>query len=184
MAGHIQKRGKDSYLLVYPMGYDQNGKRIRKTKTVKAKNQTEAKKQLAAFVTEVETGSYVAPSHTRFADYVKLWRKDAAKKVAPKTIETYDYVLNKRIVVALGHFKMEDISHVHITDLIESLASNGLSSATIQKHYNVLSSIFKLAVRNEMIQKNPMEKVDKPSVTYKAGNVYNSDELRQLFQIL
>ncbi|MBO1910146.1 site-specific integrase, partial [Microvirga sp. 3-52] len=39
-------------------------------------------------------------------------------------------------------------------------------------------------VRNEMIQKNPMEKVDKPSVTYKAGNVYNSDELRQLFQIL
>ena len=62
------------------MGYDQNGKKIRKTTTVKAKNKKEARKELAAFVTEIETGSYVAPSHTRFADYAKLWRKDAIKK--------------------------------------------------------------------------------------------------------
>lgn len=184
MAGHIQKRSENSYLLVYPMGYDQNGKRIRKTKTVKARNQTEAKKELAKFVTSIVMGSYVAPSHTRFADYVAFWRKGAIKKLAPQTIETYDYMLNNRINTALGHLKMEDISHVHITHLLDSMASNNLSSATIQKHYNVLSSIFKLALRNEMIQKNPMDKVDKPSVTYKPRVVYNSEELSELFQTL
>ena len=54
MAGSIQDRGNGSYYLVYHIGYDANGKRIRKTKTVKAKNPTEAKKMLAAFVTEIE----------------------------------------------------------------------------------------------------------------------------------
>src|SRR5699024_8513845 len=59
-----------------------------------------------------------------------------------------------------------------------------LATSTIQKHYNVLNSIFKLAVRNETIKKIPMDKVDKPSVTYKPGEVYNSDELKQLFILL
>ncbi|MBO1911892.1 hypothetical protein J4G37_44770, partial [Microvirga sp. 3-52] len=65
MTGHFQKRGKDSYLLVYPMGYNLNGKKVRKTKTVKAKNQTEAKKAFVAFMKEIETGSYATPSHIK-----------------------------------------------------------------------------------------------------------------------
>lgn len=182
MAGSIQDRGNGSYLLTYHIGYDSKGKRIRKTRTVIAKNKTEAEKLLAAFITEIEIGEYVAPSYIKFADYVKIWRKDAIKKVSPKTIETYDYVLNGRILPALSHFKLEEISHVHINDFIESL--DKLATATIQKHYNVLSSIFKLAVRNETIKKNPMEKVDKPSVTYKAGEVYNSTELKELYHLL
>ncbi|MDP5273199.1 hypothetical protein [Chengkuizengella axinellae] len=43
----IQKRGKDTYLLVAEAGNDPNGKRNRRTKTVKAKNKTEARKLLA-----------------------------------------------------------------------------------------------------------------------------------------
>lgn len=184
LAGHVQKRGKESWLLVYPMGYDANGKRIRKTKTVKAKNKTEAEKLLAAFITEIELGEYVAPSNIKFGDYVKLWRKEMIKKVAPQTLETYDYVLNHRILPAFAHQKMEDITHGRIKSFLESLEADGLASSTIQKHYNVLNSIFKLAVKNETIKKNPMEKVDKPSVTYKPGDVYTSSELRELFQLL
>lgn len=184
MAGSIQKRGKESYLLTYHMGYDQKGERLRKTKTVKAKNKSEAKKELAAFVTEIEMGTYVAPSYTPFSDFVSLWRKDTIKKVAPQTIETYNYILDNRILPHFGHIKVKDITHIYIANFIEKLAKDGLASATIQKHYNILNSIFKLALKNEMIKKNPMDKVDKPSVTYKPGEVYNSQELKELYGLL
>lgn len=184
MAGSIQDRGNGSYLLAYHVGYDSKGKRIRKTRTIKAKNFTEAKKKLAAFITEIETGEYVAPSYTRFGDYVNIWRNHAAKKLAPGTMETYDYTLEGRILPALSHYKMEDISHVHINAFLQSLEADGLASATVKKQYNVLSSVFSLAKKNEIIKKSPMEKVDPPLVTYKAGQVYNSIELKELYHLL
>jgi len=120
MAGHVQNRGNGSYLLVYHIGYDANGKRIRKTRTVKAKNKTEAEKLLAAFVTEIELGEYVAPSHTKFADYVTVWIKHAMKKLSPNTIETYTYSLDGRILPALGHLKLEEIPHVLINVFLKN----------------------------------------------------------------
>lgn len=184
MAGSIQQRGKNSYLLTYHLGYDQEGKKIRETKTVKAKNKTEARKKLAAFITEIEMGTYVAPSHILFSDFVKMWRKDKIKKVAPQTMETYDYTLSYRILPAFGHMKVENISHVYINNFFENLEKDNLASATIQKHYIVLNSIFDLALKNEMIKKSPMDRVDKPSVTYKEGSVYNSKELKELYTLL
>jgi len=184
MAGSIQDRGNGKYFLTVSSGFKADGKRNRKTRTVKAKSYRDAEKKLAAFITEVEAGEYIAPSHIKFGDYVKVWRKDAKKKVSPKTIETYDYVLNARILPALAHHKMEAISHVHLNDFLEETKNAGLSSSTMQKHYNVLNSIFKLAVKNETLKKNPMDKVDKPTVRYKQGQVYDSEELKQLFRLL
>jgi integrase len=44
---YIEKRGQDSYRLVTDAALDSKGKRIRRTRTVKCKNQTEAKKELS-----------------------------------------------------------------------------------------------------------------------------------------
>lgn len=184
MAGHIQERGNNSYLLTYHIGYDSRGKRIRKTRTVKAKNSSEAKKKLAAFVTEIEAGEYVAPSHSKFGDFVEVWKKQANKKLSPKTVEMYTYLLKGRIIPAFSHLKIEDVSHTFINDYIESLEKEGLSTSTIQKHHNVLSGIFKLAVKHEKVKKSPMNKVDKPQVRNKQGQVYNSDELKELYHLL
>lgn len=184
MAGHIQDRGNGSYLLVYHVGYDPDGKRIRKTRTVKCKNGSEAKRKLAAFVTEIELGEYVAPSHTQVSNYVKIWRKEALKRLAPSTVETYDYTLDSRILPNLGHYKLDVIKPIHITNYIEELEADGLSSSTIIKSYNILNSIFKLAVKNDVLKNNPIDKVDRPSVTYKEGKVYDSDELKRLHHLL
>src|SRR5699024_6203667 len=115
MAGHVQERGNGSYLLVYHVGYDADGKRIRKTKTVKAKNKTEAKKMLSAFVTEIDKGEYVSPSHLKLSDYTKTWKKEHYKKVSPYTQETYDNALNNHILPSLGHLKIENIDPSRIS---------------------------------------------------------------------
>lgn len=184
MAGSYQKRGDHSYLLTYHIGYDTNGKRIRKTRTVKAKNDSEAEIKLAEFITEIEAGEYIAPSKTKFGDYVKIWRKDIAKQIAPKTLETYDYTIYKWLLPVFSHMKIQDIDHIQINTYLEKLEGRNLSSSTLIRHYNILNSIFKLAVRNETIKKNPVEKVPRPSVTHKEGDVYTSEELQELYRLL
>ena len=184
MSGSIQRRGENSYLLTVSRGFDLDGKRIRKTRTVKASGKTEARELLAEFITEIRQGEYIAPSHTKLKDYVPIWRKERENRVSPATLETYNYVLNARILPRLGHLKLEDIKHIHITKYLDELKEKGLSSSTIMKNIEVLNSVFKLAVTNEIIKSNPVDKVAKPSITYKAGDVYNSDEIKRLFMLL
>lgn len=51
---------------------------------------------------------------------------------------------------------------------------------------HILPSIkhFKLAVKNDILKNNPINKVDRPSTTYEAGQVYNSVELKLLHHLL
>jgi len=184
MAGHVQRRGKDSFLLVYNIGYDAKGRKKRKTKTVKAKNKTEAKKMLAEFIAEINRGEYVAPSKENFSSFVEVWRKDATRNLAPKTVEMYNYILDYRVLPAFSHLKLEDISHVMINDYIESIDKEGLSTSTQQKHLNLLSNIFKLAVKSELVRFNPVDKADKISVRYAKTDVYNDDELKEVLSLL
>ena len=54
--GSIEKRGEGKYRLTVSGGFDLNGKRIKKRKTIEAKNEKDAKKQLALFIAEIERG--------------------------------------------------------------------------------------------------------------------------------
>ena len=59
MGGNIEKRGENSYILRVSSGYTGEGKRIIYKKTVQAKNKNEARKELALFISEIETGQAV-----------------------------------------------------------------------------------------------------------------------------
>jgi integrase len=54
--GYIQKRGKDSYRLNVVIGYKEDGSKLYQYKTIKAKNPTDAKKQLTLFEAEILNG--------------------------------------------------------------------------------------------------------------------------------
>lgn len=185
MAGHFQDRGNGSYLLVYHVGYDANGKRIRKTRTVKCKNNSEARIKLAKFVTEITTGEYVAPSNTKLKTYAeKQYIKSIERNLAPSTVELYQSLLNNYTYQHLGHYPLEKITHSHIGEYIQVLEDLNFSSSTIQKHHNLLNGLFKLAVRNEVITANPMDKVDKVSVTHEEGDIYDNNEINALINLL
>jgi integrase len=102
---HVEKRGKDSFRLVVPLGFNTEGKRVRKTKTVKCKNNTEAEKELAKFVVEIETGEYIAPQKMTFSMFIEEWKEKYARKhLGPKTFENYMSYLEQRIIPTFGHF--------------------------------------------------------------------------------
>ena len=66
MVGNIEKRGENSYRLRVSGGYTGNGKRIIYKKTIQTKSKTEAQKELALFISEIETGQALSSKKMRF----------------------------------------------------------------------------------------------------------------------
>jgi integrase len=187
---YIEKRGQDTFRLVADTGFDANGKRIRRTKTVKCKNQTEAKKELAKFVTEIEAGEYIAPEKMTFSGFIGEWKeKYASKQLAPSNFETYITLLENQILPTFGHKRMDQINTMQILNFLEMLSKDGmrsdgktgqLSSATIQFYHRILKNIFSRAVDWKVIKENPVASIKKPKVESKKAKVYTEEQVSTL----
>lgn len=70
--------------------------------------------------------------------------------------------LDNHIYPALGDLKMPDITPANISALLLSIQSQGRAHATVIKVYTVLNTLFKMAYLNDAIEKNPMDKVQRP----------------------
>lgn len=149
---NIQKRGKNSYLLVVEAGYDADRKRIRRTKTIRAANKREVVKELAKFLVEIEAGEYIAPEKMLFKDFAeKEWLpKFAEKKYSPRNLKNEISRLNAHILPAFGHLRLDQIKTIHLVDFMNDLHNTEarkdsheqkLPGSTILNIYKPLDSI-------------------------------------------
>ena len=190
MAGSIEKRG-DSYRLVCVVGYNLQGKPIKKSKTVHC-SKKEAKIELAKFVADVQKGMYVEGKSLKFTDFVEIWKRDyGSKELAPSTYKRYLGILESRIIPYFGHFHVDKIKPTDImqfydllskdTQIVRRKNNNGkktgkpLSPKTIVEHHRLLHAMLQKAVYWQMIVSNPAERVQAPK-TKKPKRKYYDDE--------
>lgn len=74
----------------------------------------------------------------------------------------YQGYLDKRIYPALGEIKLPEITPAQISALLLDIQSEGKAQATVMKVYTILHSFFKMAYLGDMIDRNPMDKVERP----------------------
>lgn len=102
---------------------------------------------------------------------------------------SFQGILNNWIYPALGESKMTEIAPPMITALLLSAQSQGKSHSTAVKIYTVLNLIFKMAYLSDMIDRNPMDKVERPKPRkdeVKQSNVeaHTVEELRRILACL
>ncbi|WP_270406053.1 tyrosine-type recombinase/integrase [Paenibacillus timonensis] len=190
----LQKRSNDSWLLVVEAGINADGSRRRLTKTVRAKGIREARKLLAEFEVEVETGHYIAPEKMTFAAFVEEWKeKYAQHELGIKTLDIYSRFLKNRILPVFGHMRLDKIQPFHIVNFISDLSKDGsrqdgkkgqLSSGTVQYTHRIIKNIFSRAVEWKLIKSNPAAEIKKPKVIRKEVEVYDEEEVALLFALL
>ena len=83
-------------------------------------------------------------------------------QISENTRASFQACLNNRILPALGDLKMPEITPANITAFLLDIQAKGLSHGSVIKHYTVLHSLFKMAYLNDVIDKNPMDKVQRP----------------------
>ena len=199
MAGSIEKRG-DSYRLVCVVGYNLQGKPIKKSKTVHC-SKKEAKIELAKFVADVQKCMYIEGKSLKFTDFVEIWKRDyGSKELAPSTYKRYLGILESRIIPYFGHFHVDKIKPTDImqfydllskdTQIVRRKNNNGkktgkpLSPKTIVEHHRLLHAMLQKAVYWQMIVSNPAERVQAPKTKKPKRRYYDDEQSKTLISSL
>ena len=172
----IVQRGNSYFFTAY-LGYDTQGKQIRKTSTytppegvTQRKADKLAKEEYINFKNRCK-GLSGFNENMRFKDlteeYLKIF---APNKLKPITAYNYQHQIEFHFMEYFGNKKLRDITTGMITDYFNTHTVtdkdgnvNTLSPSTAKKLYTIFQSIFSFAVHQSYIKENPARNVILPS---------------------
>ncbi len=102
---------------------------------------------------------------------------------------SYQGYLDNRIYPVLGDIKMPEITPAQITALLLDIQAEGKAHSTVIKVYTILNSLFKMAYMGDMIDRNPMDKVERPKprkneIKETTPAAYTAEEAGKLLEVL
>lgn len=181
-AGSYRKRGEDSYELRYRGN----------SKTIQAPNDTQAERALASFISEVDKGKFKKPSKMTVRQLSERFLRDNPD-VSDTTKANYKIHIDNRILPVFEDMKVDKVRPTHIYDFLNNLTEDGvrqdgkpggLSPASIQKIFHVLSSIFSFAVELKELEENPCDRVKPPKIPKRKKAGIDRDPARELLKAL
>ena len=188
MAGSVRQKKNGKWLLDVSNGTTPDGKRDRRYKEVEAKDEEDAKRQLAIFEHEIKKGTLKNDGRHTVESYAKIWLKEYAEpNYAIKTTAEFKKLL-PRIYEALGHIRLSKLKASHLTKFYNMLREDGvrkdgkpggLSENTISHYHRLMSIIFETAIiESDFMTENPCKKVKKPPQPKPKNEVtyYDQDE--------
>ena len=195
----IRKRGENSYLIVVSRGYDYEGNRLKAAqKTVHPPmglkpKQVEKWLQEQAVLYEREIRHIAEPVNKSItlAKYIEHWLAEVAPKKLAKSTFARDRQDVRRILPALGHYKLTGLTKEVIRNFYEEmraerkLTDGGLiSERTVEGLHNTLCSILTDAVEEGYLLHNPAWRMYKPQGVKKERPVADEELVQRLITAL
>ena len=111
---------------------DGAGKYVRKS--VYGKTQEDVRKKLTKITSEIDSGTYMAPSKMKLSEWLDTWLRDYVKfSVKNYTLETYQSLCDKHIKRVIGNKTLTSITVSDIQRFYNALLTeNGLSTKTVK----------------------------------------------------
>ena len=163
-----------SYRIRVSRGYDNEGNRLKPyfmtyiPEKGMSKRQIEAEVNRQAVLFEEKCkGGEVADCNMRLRDFIPQYLETVSVTMSPTTLHLYEQVISNHILPKLGGKKLTDIKPLHVQKFIKYLSeletknmspnnnTGKLSATTIRRYLCVLQSIFRLAVKLDIIAANP-----------------------------
>lgn len=138
--------------------------------TVEAKNDEEAKRQLALFVEQVKKGNFINTNYT-FGEFAQIWLDNKVRPNAgERCVKKYLGALNNRILPYLGNIKLKDLTKQKLENyfnMIKNTKTNyesrkentTVKPETVKKWKSIIHACLEYAVDCELINKNPCSKI-------------------------
>ena len=114
----------------------------------------EAQKFAMDWEDKLKNGESYEGEEMSFADFAKKWLESRKEDLAYSTYVGYVQIVNNKIVPYFGRYKVARIKPPMIEDFYKTLLGSH-ANGSIQKVKNVLSGMFRTAIRWQMIQINP-----------------------------
>ncbi len=156
-------------------------------------SERQAKKELALFVAEVEGKQSLLTESSTLAVFVERWLLDYAEPhLSARGVQRYKELL-ARVLDAMGHLKLAQITPLHIIKFYTNLRADGvrkdgkpggLSQETIKHHHTVIKKMLNDAVNWGLLVTNPALKVKLPKRRKQEVVFYNEEETGKLLVAL
>lgn len=185
VAGHLQEKNGTYYMVL--SFHDETGKR--KTKWVSTGlpvkgNKKKAEKLLMELRQNFEEPEVLDPSDDiLFSDFMLQWLEIVKPTIAITTYSSYSNMVKGVIVpyfkekgIMLRELKATDIQAFYMEQLKRVKANS-----VIHYHANIHKAL-KYAVKIEMIDTNPADKIERPKKDHFVGSFYDSKEVQELFE--
>ena len=189
-AGTIQQRGPDKWRFRVFVGTDPaTGNPRQLSKTVIARNLTEAQRQLRTWQQELEkaaTAEQPASQVVTVRDLIDEWlRHSQTRGRAPRTLHDARRSAETVIFPEFGDLPITDLTPRMLDECYRKLATGEgrerpLKATSIRRHHGVLSASLSQAVRWGWIDRNPAERSQPPSIERVELQVPTPDEVRSL----
>jgi integrase len=173
MRGTVINRGKNSWSLVFDLGYETNpttGVKKRKQKWVSFHGtKKEAEAALNERVKSVNGNTYVEPSKLTTIDYLRDWVEKIVKPTRrPETYRVYKSVIDTH--VASSPIALMPLQRLRGSDLEGYYATLTLKATSVRVHHAVLHRALKKAVKDRLLTINPATDAErvKPSKDHKS----------------
>lgn len=158
------------------IGYDADGKRIRKS--FYGKSRTEAERKRDEFKASMKRGSQY-DSEITVGEWVKIY-KDTYRQNVDEAYLGGDDVPYNRLASELGYMKMASVSE---SDLQKSLNKlKGKSFSTCDKYRQCLKRVFERARKNKIIIDNPAEDLVMPAYSKGSHRALESWEIEHILK--
>ena len=184
IAGHLQEK-KGLYYMV--LSYkDKSGKRVSKwlpTGLPVKGNKKRAEDMLMAARAEFVVGEAAIDRDMPFSSYLVQWMEIARSTLKPNTAAGYASMIQNPIApyfqqrgITLGGLQAVDIQMFYTSQL------KRVSANTVIHYHAIIHRALKYAVKTDLIDVNPADKVERPRKDRFTASFYDGNEVNRLFQ--
>lgn len=192
----------------YTAGRDPGtGKQVQRTIT--GKTQREVSQKLAAVVTDMENGTYIAPSKQTVGQWLDTWADTYLGGVKPHTVVAYKTQISNHIKPNIGAVKLEALDTPTIQQMYNKLAKTGqqvpkrdkdgelvrrggkivleavpLSPKSIKNIHGVLHKALQQAIAAGLIRSNPADACALPRVEKAELHPLDEQETRAFLEAI
>jgi integrase len=142
----------------------------------------EALSWLAEVRLKADRGLLPEPSRVTVAEYLRHWLEAEGPSWRPATARTYQTLLEKHVIPALGGARLQALKPPDIQALYARLLKGGLSPTTVRLVHAALHRALSQAAAWGLIAFNPAERVKAPRPARREFRVLSPEEVRRLLE--
>jgi len=116
--------------------------------------------------------------------YALDWLERMKREVKANTLKTYSIAIRRHIISYFGSRPINEIRPADVRAFLDHLAEGGLLEKTIQNVRTTLSSIFRSALEEERVERNPVSLVRIRSSRRRRKKQFNALTLEELHRLL
>jgi integrase len=146
------------------------------------KRKGDAQAWLDAATASIVGGAHVAPRASRMTvgELAETWQRVHLQRLKPSTALRYAGLLRLQVLPTWGERRLEGIRTADVRLWVAELGAGGLSASSVRAAHRVLSLIFKLAVEDGRLPRNPAEGVALPTMVRERPCHLSRDEVDAL----